>query len=106
MIKEFQRNRNPGVFLLLVINLLGAVLVIKAARATIRHRRFGDTYFEFDTLPFSVGERVRGKIHLQLDTRAEHGIDVRLTCLRTAVSGSGAPRTPDPIILSQWRQNV
>jgi len=106
MIQEFQRNRNPGVFLLLVFNLLGAVLVIKAARATIRHRRFGDTYFEFDTLPFSVGERLRGKIHLQLDTRAEHGIDVRLTCARKVVSGSGDHSTTNQIILWQADQNV
>jgi hypothetical protein len=106
MIQEFQRNRNPGVFLLLVINLLGAVLVIKAARATIRHRRFGDTYFEFDALPFSTGERVRGKFHLQLDTRAEHGIDVRLTCVRKVVSGSGDHSTTNQIILWQADQNV
>ena len=106
MIQEFQRNRNPGAFLLLVINLLGAVLVIKAARATIRHRRFGDTYFEFDTLPFSVGERVRGKIHLQLDTRAEHGIDVRLTCVRKVVSGSGDHSATNQVILWQADQNV
>ncbi|HXN96111.1 MAG TPA: HEAT repeat domain-containing protein [Candidatus Acidoferrales bacterium] len=106
MIQEFQRNRNPGEFLLLVINLLGAVLVIKAARATIRHRRFGDTYFEFDALPFSTGERVRGKIHLQLDTRAEHGIDVRLTCVRKVVSGSGDHSATNQVILWQADQNV
>jgi len=106
MVHQFERNRNPGVFLLLVFNLLGSVLAIKAARATIRHRRFGDTYFEFDTLPFSIGERVRGKIHLQLDTRAEHGIDVRLTCVRKVVSGSGDHSTTNQIILWQADQNV
>jgi hypothetical protein len=106
MVHQFERNRNPGVFLLLAFNLLGAVLVIKAARATIRHRRFGDTYFEFDTLPFSIGERVRGKIHLQLDSRAEHGIDVRLTCVRKVVSGSGDHSTTNQIILWQADQNV
>jgi hypothetical protein len=106
MIQEFQRNRNPGVFLLLVFNLLGGVLAIKAARATIRHRRFGDTYFEFDALPFSTGERVRGKIHLQLDTRAEHGIDVRLTCVRKVVSSSGDHSATNQVILWQADQNV
>jgi hypothetical protein len=106
MIQEFERNRNPGVFLGLVFNLLGAVLAIKAARATIRHRRFGDTYFEFDALPFSTGERVRGKIHLQLDTRAEHGIDLRLSCVRKVVSGTGDNRTTNQIILGQAEQNV
>jgi hypothetical protein len=106
MAQQFERNRNPGVFLLLVFNLLGASLVIKATRATIRHRRFGDTYFEFNTLPFSLGERVAGKIHLKLDTRVEHGIDLRLSCVRKVVSGSGDHSTTNQIILWQADQNV
>src|SRR5712691_202860 len=59
-----------------------AILIVKAARSTMQHRRFGDTYFEFDALPFSPGERIGGRIHLKFDTRAEHGIDLRLTCVR------------------------
>jgi hypothetical protein len=106
MIQQFERNRNPGVFLLLVFNLLGAILIVKAVLATIRHRRFGDTYFEFDTLPFSSGEPVRGKIHLQLDARAEHGIDLRLSCVRKVVSGAGDHSTTNQIILWQAEQNV
>jgi hypothetical protein len=106
MAQQFARNRNPGVFLLLVVNLLGAVLIVKAARATIRRRRFGETYFEFDTLPFSTGEHVRGKIHLQLDTRAEHGISLRLSCVRKVVSGSGEDSTTNQIVLWQADQNV
>jgi len=78
------QTSDPRVFLVLGFNLIGAILIVKAARATIRHRRFGDTYFEFDTLPFSTGERVGGKIHLKLDTRVEHGIDLKLSaCARS-----------------------
>jgi len=106
MAQQFARNRNPIVFLLLSFNLIGAILIVNAARATIRRRRFGDTYFEFDTLPFSTGERVRGKIHLQFDTRAEHGIDLRLSCVRKIVSGSGENSTTNQIILWQADQNV
>src|SRR6266481_8802580 len=51
------QTSDPRVFLVLGFNLIGAILIVKAARATIRHRRFGNTYFEFDTLPFSPGER-------------------------------------------------
>jgi len=86
--------------------LIGAILIVKAARASIRRRRFGETYFEFDTLPFSTGERVRGRIHLQFDARAEHGIDLRLSCVRRVVSGSGENSTTNQIILWQSDQNV
>ncbi|HKV63483.1 MAG TPA: HEAT repeat domain-containing protein [Candidatus Acidoferrum sp.] len=104
--QQFARTRNPIVFVLLGFNLLGAILILKAAQATIRRRRFGDTYFEFDTLPFSTGERVRGRIQLQLDTRAEHGIDLRLSCVRKVVTGSGDSSTTNQIVLWQADQNV
>lgn len=106
MVQEFVRNRNPIIFVLLSFNLLGAILMVMAARASIRRQRFGDTYFEFDMLPFSIGEHVRGKIHLQLDTRAEHGIDLRLTCVRKVVTSSGKDSTTNQIILWQADQNV
>src|SRR6266478_1252858 len=106
MVPNFIRTGDPRVFLLLGFNLLGAILIVKAARSTMQHRRFGDTYFEFDALPFSPGERVGGRIHLKFETRAEHGIDLRLTCVRKVVSGSGKSSTTNQIILWQADQNV
>jgi hypothetical protein len=106
IVQQFARDRNPGVLLLLLFNLLGVILLIKAVRATIRHRRFGDTYFEFDALPFSPGERVGGRIHLQLDTSVEHGIDLRLTCVRRIVTGAGKSRNTSQVVLWQADQNV
>src|SRR6266853_3057730 len=100
------QTSDPRVFLVLGFNLIGAILIVKAARATIRHRRFGDTYFEFDTLPFSPGERVGGRIHLKLDTRVEHGIDLKLSCVRKIVSGTGDSRSTSKVTLWQADQNV
>jgi hypothetical protein len=94
------------VFLLLGFNLFGVILIVKALRATIRHRRFGDAYFEFEALPFSPGERVAGRIHLKLDTPAEHGIELRLSCVRKLVSGSGDNRSTNQIVLWQAEHNV
>ncbi len=106
MVPNFAHNGDPRVFLLLGFNLFGVVLIVKALRATIRHRRFGDAYFEFDVLPFSPGERVDGRIHLKFDTRAEHGIDLRLSCVRKLVSGSGDNRSTNQIVLWQAEHNV
>src|SRR5216684_1305477 len=106
MVPNFIRTGDPRVFLLLGLNLLGAILIVKAARTTMRHRRFGDTYFEFDALPFSPGERVSGGIHLKFDARAEHGIDLRLTCVRKISSASGDSRSTSQVVLWQADKNV
>src|SRR5260370_4258024 len=100
------RNSDPRVFLLLGFNLLGAILIVKAIRTTMQHHRFGDTYFEFDALPFSPGERVGGRIHLRFETQAEHGIDLRLSCVRKVITGSGKSSTTNQIILWQADRNV
>jgi len=105
-VPNFIRSGDPRVFLLLGFNLLGAILIVEAARTTMRHRRFGDTYFEFDSLPFSPGERLSGRIHLRFDVRAEHGIDLRLSCMRKISSGSGDSRSTSQVVLWQADKNV
>ena len=106
MVPNFIRSGDPRVFLLLGFNLLGAILIVKAARTTMRHRRFGDTYFEFDSLPFSPGERLSGRIHLRFDARAEQSIDLRLSCVRKISSGSGDSRSTSQVVLWQADKNV
>ena len=100
------RGGDPRAFLLLGFGLIGVILLANAVRATIRHRRFGNTYFEFNALPFSPGDRVGGRIHLKFETRAVHGIDLRLSCVRKVVSGSGDSSTTREVVLWQAEQNV
>jgi hypothetical protein len=106
MVPNFIRTGDPRVFLLLIFNLMGAILIVKALRATVEHKRFGDTYFEFDSLPFAPGERVGGRIQLKFETRAEHGIDLRLSCVRKIITGSGKNSTTSQVVLWQTDQNV
>src|SRR6266481_5842403 len=106
MVPNFIRTGDPRVFLLLGFNLLGAILIVKALRATMEYRRFGVTYFEFDSLPFAPGERVGGRIQLKFETRAEHGIDLRLICVRKIITGSGKSSTTSQVVLWQADKNV
>jgi hypothetical protein len=77
----------------------GPALLIYAMRATIRQRRFGATYFEFYSLPFSPGGSLAGRIHLTLDERVENGVDLRLSCLRkTIIQGGEDSRTVETIL--------
>lgn len=100
------RQGDPQAFILLAFCSFGAILTINAIRATVRHERFGNSYFEFDPLPISPGRRVTGRIQLRFETQAPHGIDLRLSCVRRFVSGSGNNRTASSATLWQADKNV
>ncbi|HXY25874.1 MAG TPA: HEAT repeat domain-containing protein [Candidatus Acidoferrum sp.] len=106
MVPMLARQRNPVVIFVLLFCSLGVFLLVRAVRATIRHDRYGNSYFEFDSLPFSPGERLRGRIHLRFETQAAHGIDLRLSCVRRVVTGYGKNRSTSNITLWQADKNV
>jgi HEAT repeats len=97
---------DPRIILVIGFSLAGTILITAAVRATIRRRWYGDTYFEFDALPFSPGERVRGRIHLRFETRADHGVDLELRCVRKIVTGAGDSRSTRRVVLWQEDKNV
>ena len=105
-IPQMLSNNDPRVIILLGFCSIGAILAAYAVRATIRHERFGNTYFEFDSLPFSPGRRVTGRIQLRFETQAPLGIDLRLRCIRRIVSGSGNNRSTSNVTLWQADKNV
>jgi len=106
MVPQMMRRSDPRIILLLGFCSLGAFLIVRAIRATIRHNRFGNSYFELDSLPFSPGERLSGRIHLRFETQAAHGIDLRLNCVRRIVTGSGKNRATSNVTLWQADKNV
>lgn len=52
IIPQLSRRNDPRAFLVLGFGLIGVILFVAAVRASLRHRRFGNTYFEFYSLPF------------------------------------------------------
>jgi hypothetical protein len=106
MIPQMLRHSDSRAILVLGFCSLGVVLIARAIRATIRHDRFGNSYFEFDSLPFAFGRRATGRIHLRFETQAAHGIDLRLRCVRRVTTGSGNNRSTSNITLWQADKNV
>jgi hypothetical protein len=106
MVPQLARQRNPAVIFVLAFCSLGVFLIVRAIRATIRHDRFGDSYFEFGSLPFSPGERLSGRIQLRFETQAAHGIDLRLSCVRRVITAAGKNRSTSNITLWQADKNV
>ena len=105
-IPQLARSNDPRVFLVLVFGLIPVILFVYAIRATLRRQRFGNTYFEFCSLPFSPGGRLAGRIHLKLDSNASQGVDLRVSCVRKMITGSGDSRSTSQAVLWQAEQNV
>jgi hypothetical protein len=99
-------NSDPKILIPAGFCLVPLILLAGAMRASIRRERYGKTYFEFASLPFSPGRHVTGQIHLRLDTAAEHGIDLRLACVRTIVTGSGKEQSTNSVTLWENQKNV
>lgn len=97
---------DPRAFLLIGFDVIGLIIFGYAVRATVRRERFGKTYFEFDSLPFSPGARLTGRIHLRLDPVPSRGVDVTLSCVRKTTTGSGDDRSTVKTVLWQADQNV
>ncbi|HJT69995.1 MAG TPA: hypothetical protein VJ731_07345, partial [Terriglobales bacterium] len=103
---QLLRNSDPKALILIGFCLIPLILLIGAVRATIRRERYGKTYFEFSSLPFSPGKHLAGQIHLRLNTAADHGVDLRLSCIRRIVTGSGKQQTTNNIVLWKDEKNV
>jgi hypothetical protein len=103
---EFARRDDPRIFVVAGFALVGVILFAIAIRATLRRRRFGNTFFELYSLPFSPGGRLAGRIHLKLDANPTNGVDLRLSCVRKTAVGAGEDRSTVQTVLWQTEQNV
>jgi len=106
VLPQLLRDSDPKALLLIGVGVIPTLLVVGAVRATIRRERYGKTYFEFGSLPFSPGSHLRGQIQLRLNTAADHGIDLRLSCIRRLVTQSGKDRTTNDAVLWKDEKNV
>jgi hypothetical protein len=86
--------------------LAGIFITAFAARGTLRIWRYGRTSFWCDSVPFSPGGRVEGSIHLKLPTSTPHGVDLRLSCKRRIVTGSGENGSVNELVLWQEEKNI
>ncbi|HSZ62617.1 MAG TPA: HEAT repeat domain-containing protein [Terriglobales bacterium] len=106
VVPQLWRTSAPKAFFPLIFCVVGVVLAVAAIRASIRRKRFGETYFEFASLPFSPGRMLKGTIHLRFNTSARHGIDLSLSCVRQVITGAGKNRSTLQSVLWQSDKNV
>jgi hypothetical protein len=86
--KEWQKGNHLIVLVLMfpvvAFYLLGWLVVKWRA-----YRRFGECYFEMAAIPGAPGGTLEGLIQTGARLRLEHGLHLKLACIRRIVSGSG-----------------
>ena len=92
---------NHTALIVLLFPLVGVFLIVLAVRATLAWRRFGQCFFEMAAVPGALGGTLEGLIQVGARLRLEHGLHLKLSCIRRTVSGSGDNRSVNESVLWQ-----
>jgi hypothetical protein len=90
--KELAKGNYAALFVL-IFPLIGVAFLAAAARAWRARHRFGDCFFELAQVPAPLGGSLEGVIQTAAPLRLEESLDLKLSCIRHTVSGSGKDRT-------------
>jgi len=97
---ELHKGQHVALIVLL-FPLVGIFLFALAVRATLAWRRFGQCFFEMASIPGALGGTLEGLIQVGARLRLEHGLHLKLSCIRRTVSGSGDNRSVNESVLWQ-----
>jgi hypothetical protein len=89
------------VLLVLLFPLIGLAMLVTAVRNTLAWRRFGQCVFEMAAVPAALGGTLEGMIQTGTRLSLEHGLHLRLSCIRRTTTGTGKNRHTTEEILWQ-----
>jgi hypothetical protein len=93
--------KKPIAYIGLIFPLAGVFLLIRAIRYSLAYAEFGKTVFEMSSVPGVIGGELKGVIQSRFPHSPERGVQLRLSCVRRATTGSGDSRSTTEYIL--WR---
>ncbi len=102
--EEVLEKGNHAALLGLLFPLAGLFLLVTAARAAMRWRRFGESMLELETRPGVIGGRFEGRVHTRIGLGATQRFAVRLVCVNRVTTGSGKNRSTRERI--RWEERL
>ena len=98
--KELHNGNDKALFILL-FPAIGLGFVIAIVRGIFARRRFGDCFFEMAAIPGALGGTLEGLIQTGARLRLEHGLHLKLSCVRRIVNNVGDNQNVQENILWQ-----
>src|SRR5208282_309928 len=92
---------NHAILIALLFPIVGIGMIIYALNTTLAWRRFGQSIFEMAAIPAALGGTLEGMIQVKTKLQPQHGLHLRLSCIRRTTTGSGKGRSPSEKILWQ-----
>ena len=77
-----------------------------AAYLTLRRRKYGASICNLQRVPVAVGSTFRGEVQARVREIPEHGLQVRLACVRRIVRSTGKGSSTREVVLWQDEQTV
>ena len=95
------RKGNHAALIALIFPVVGLAVLVFAINTTLAWWRFGQSFFEMAAMPGVLGGTLEGMIQVPTRLQPEHGLHLRLSCLRRTTSGTGNSRSTTEKILWQ-----
>jgi hypothetical protein len=92
---------NRAALIVLIFQVIGVAMIFFALNTTRAWRKFGRTIFEMAAVPAASGGTLQGQIQVKTRLQPQHGLHLRLICVRRTTSGSGNSRIMTEKILWQ-----
>jgi hypothetical protein len=90
MLGEMSRKPNAFALFFLLFPVVGVLLLVWAAVAVLRLRKYGRSVFEMESVPGVIGGQLAGVIRTSAKVRAEEGFRLALCCVEKTTSGDNS----------------
>ncbi len=83
---------NRAALIALIFPVIGLGMIVFAFNTTRAWRKFGRSIFEMAAVPAASGGALRGRIQVKTRLQPEHGLHLRLSCVRRTTTGASNNR--------------
>jgi hypothetical protein len=92
---------NHAALIALIFPAIGLAMIYFALNTTLAWRKFGRSIFEMAAIPAAGGGTLEGEIQVKTKLTPQHGLHLRLTCVRRTTTGASNNRQLNEKILWQ-----
>jgi hypothetical protein len=97
---QLQHGSRAG-FIVLIFLVIGLAIVIFALKTSVVWRAFNRAVFKMAALPAPAGGAITGEIQVPTSLRPQHGVHLRLSCVRRTTAGATNNRQTSEKVLWQ-----
>jgi hypothetical protein len=92
---------NHAALIALIFPIIGLAMIFFALNTTLAWRKFGRSIFEMAAVPAASGGTLEGEILVKAKLQPQHGLHLRLSCVRRTTTGASNNRHTSEKILWQ-----